>query len=159
MEGFFKNLVSVFSLFCYHLMFSWNRFHLSLEKCSHFNSLYSRMLGAKFGWNWHGCHGEDNFLKNQQIFNISLPIVSPITIGQSIWNNLNLLYQRRQVWLKGNQWFWWRRFSTIVTVFIFFTVVLRIISRLRGAVVLYYALSPVWKGRIHSFKQTWISFT
>ena len=43
--------------------------------------------------------------------------------GQSIWTNLNPLYQWVafcQVWLKLTQWFWRRRFFKIINVFLLF---------------------------------------
>ena len=81
--------VLLFSVFC---------FYLPLEKMPDpsFAVIWTPMFGAEFGWNWHDCPGEDNFLKINKF--------SPFRYysGQSIWSNLHLLYQRRQVWLKGN---------------------------------------------------------
>ena len=57
----FLNLINVFSLFCYHL-------HLEKGVALHLNNLnpfQTKMLCAKFGWNWpSGSREEDEYVKS-----------------------------------------------------------------------------------------------
>ena len=48
-------------------------------------------------------------------------IISPwIKVGTFIWKNLGPYHPLLQVWLKFDQWFWWRRFVNFVNVFSLF---------------------------------------
>ena len=56
-RNFFKNIVNVFSQFQNYLTLEkWGVYHLK-----NLNSLYSRMICAKFGWNWPSGSWEEKF--------------------------------------------------------------------------------------------------
>ena len=56
------------------------------------NPLHSKMICAKFGWNWPSRSGEKDFIKFLPcIFTINFIIIS---LWPFIWRNLNFLYPR-----------------------------------------------------------------
>ena len=58
------------------------------------NPLHPRMLLAKFGWNWPGGSGEEDFLISSMYFRYFV-IISPWKrLGPFIWRNLNPLHTR-----------------------------------------------------------------
>ena len=58
------------------------------------NSLYPRMLCAKFGWNWPSGSGEEDLLISSTYFRYFV-IISPWKrAGPLIWTNLNPLHPR-----------------------------------------------------------------
>ena len=76
------------------------------------NPLRSRMLCAKFVWNWLSGTGEEDFKISSMDFRYFI-IISPWKrAGPYIWTNLNSL----QVWLKLTQLFWRRRFLNFINV-------------------------------------------
>ena len=52
------------------------------------------MNGCKFGWNWRGGSGEEDFLILSMYFRYFVIISSKKKMGPFIWSNLNHLYQR-----------------------------------------------------------------
>ena len=58
------------------------------------NPLHPRMLLAKFGWNWPGGSGEEDFLISSMYFRYFV-IISPWKRARPfIWTNLNLFHLR-----------------------------------------------------------------
>ena len=87
--------------------------------CTNLNSLYPRMLCAKFDWNWPSGSGDEDFLISSMYFRYFV-IISPWKrAGSFIWINLNPLYPR-MLWLKLAQWFWIRRCLKFINVFSLF---------------------------------------
>ena len=78
------------------------------------NSLYPRMLCAKFGWNWFSGSGEDDFLILSMFFHYFCNYL-PLEKGGAL--HLNKLESPSpkdalcQVWLNLAQWFWRRRWK------------------------------------------------
>ena len=77
--------------------------------CINLNSLYSRMLCAKFGSNWPSGSGEEDFLILSMYFRYFV-IISPWKrAGPVIWTNLNPLHPRMLLakfgwnWLSGSE--------------------------------------------------------
>ena len=101
-----------------------------------FESPYPRMHCVKFGEISPAVLKKKMFKNCQCFFNCYFVIISPwIKVETFIWKNWSPHHPVLQVWLKFDQWFWWRRFVNFVNVFSLFH----------------------YKGL--SFEQTWIPFT
>ena len=73
------------------------------------NLLHSRMLCAKFGWNWLSGSGEEDFFLISSMYFHYFVIISPCKrAGPFIWTNLNPLHPRMLCakfgwnWLSGS---------------------------------------------------------
>ena len=85
---FFKNLVFIISLFHNYLPLG----IVGLFLWTNLNSLHTKMLCDKFGWNWSSDLSEDILKLRHCIFGISL--LSPLEkkAGPFIWTNMNPLH-------------------------------------------------------------------
>ena len=96
--------------------------YLALEKggALHLNTLYPRMLCAKFGWNWLSGSGEEEFFNFVDVFSLFRNYL-PLEKGGGLYLD-NLISPSPkdalcQDWLKLAQWFWRRRFFNFVNFF------------------------------------------
>ena len=80
------------------------------------NPLHSRMLCAKFGWNWPNGSGEEIFKFHQCYFAFMyyLPLEKGGTLRLNKRESPSSKDTLCQVWLKLVQWFWRKRFLEIL---------------------------------------------
>ena len=83
--------------------------------------LYTRMLCAKFGWNWHICFGEEYYFKFCVFYLFCYNFPSEKNVALRL-NKLEVplpMYALCQVWLKFAKWAW-RRFWNFINIFSLF---------------------------------------
>ena len=83
------------------------------------NHLHSKMLCAKFGWNWLSGSGEEDFYISSIYFPYFVIISLSKSAGPFIWTKLNPLHPKML-------WFWRRRFLHFVNLFSLFRIYLPI---------------------------------
>ena len=74
---------------------------LEKGRALHLNPLYSKMICAKFGWNWPSGSGEDDFSNSSMIFSNFMILKRAETF---IWTKLNSLHPE-MIWAKFG-WNW-----------------------------------------------------
>ena len=62
--------------------------------CTNFSPLHTRMLYAKFGWNWPYSSWEEDFLISSMYFHYFVIISTWKRAGPFVWTNLNPLHPR-----------------------------------------------------------------
>ena len=86
---------------------------------THSNSLHSRMLCAKFGWNWLSGSGEEDFFNFVNVFSLfrnNLPSEKDVALHLNKLESTLPKDDLCQDWLKLAQWFWRRRFFNIFKI-------------------------------------------